>query len=134
MGKLSELTWYGSYPKAVKEEACALLDSLGMLPFRNQTIGSLSGGQRQRTLLARALLCDPEILLLDEPTTGLDKDASNCIQGILHDLKGKKTILMVTHSLFQMTSSIDQAICISNTASVIPKEQMCKHFAMGVYG
>lgn len=133
MGRLSHLSWYGKYPKSVKEDALHLLDSLGMLPFKNQTIGSLSGGQRQKTLLARALLCDPEILILDEPTSGLDKEASNFIQTTLQGLKGKKTILMVTHTLFQMTSTIDHAICISNTAHVVPKEELCKHFAMGIY-
>jgi zinc transport system ATP-binding protein len=133
MGQLSKLSWYGKYPKAVKESALKLLSSLGILGLKNRTIGSLSGGQRQRTLLARALLCDPDILLLDEPTSGLDMEASTFIQNKLQELKGKKTILMVTHSLSEMTSSIDQAICISTTANLIPNNQLCKHYAMGIY-
>ncbi len=133
MGQLSKLTWYGKFPKEIKEKALNLLNSLGILALKNRTIGSLSGGQRQRTLLARALLCDPDILLLDEPTSGLDLEASTFIQSKLQELRGKKTILMVTHSLTEMTQSIDQAICISTTATRIPSNQLCKHYAMGVY-
>ena len=133
MGQLSELSWYGKFPKTVKENALHMLNSLGILVLKNRTIGSLSGGQRQRTLLARALLCDPDILLLDEPTSGLDMEASSYIQNKLQEIRGKKTILMVTHSLSEMTQSIDQAICISTTATRIPNNQLCKHYAMGVY-
>jgi zinc transport system ATP-binding protein len=133
MGELSKLSWYGKFPKEVKDRALELLNSLGILNLKNRTIGSLSGGQRQRTLLARALLCDPEILLLDEPTSGLDMEAATFIQNKLQELRGKKTILMVTHSLSEMNQSIDQAICISTTATRIPTNQLCKHYAMGVY-
>ena len=133
MGELSKLTWYGKFPKAVKERALALIESLGIGSLKNRKIGSLSGGQRQRTLLARALLSDPDILLLDEPTSGLDLEASTAIQSKLQELRGKKTIIMVTHSLSEMTQSIDQAICISQTATLIPNNQLCKHYAMGVF-
>ncbi len=133
MGEMSKLSWYGKFPKAVKDHALSLLDSLGILNLKNRTIGSLSGGQRQRTLLARALLCDPDILLLDEPTSGLDLEASTFIQNKLQEIRGKKTILMVTHSLSEMTQSIDEAVCISTTATIIPSGQLCKHYAMGVY-
>ncbi len=133
MGELSKLSWYGKYPKEVKERAYTLLESFGILALKNRTIGSLSGGQRQRTLLARALLCDPDILLLDEPTSGLDLEASTFIQNKLQELRGKKTILMITHSLSEMNQSIDAAICISGSATLIPKNQMCAHYAMGVY-
>lgn len=133
MGHLSQLSWYGKYPKSVKDNALYLLNSLGILGLKNRTVGSLSGGQRQRTFLARALLCDPDILLLDEPTSGLDMEASAFIQSKLQEIRGKKTILMVTHSLSEMTQSIDQAICISTTATLISNNQLCKHYAMGVY-
>jgi zinc transport system ATP-binding protein len=133
MGELSKLSWYGKYPKEVKQKALALLESFGILALKNRTIGSLSGGQRQRTLLARALLCDPDILLLDEPTSGLDLEASTFIQSKLQELRGKKTILMITHTLSEMNQSIDGAFCISGTATLIPKNQMCAHYAMGIY-
>ena len=131
MGRLKDLTWYGTYPKAIKEEALELLHSLSILHLKDQPIGSLSGGQRQRTLLARALLCHPDILLLDEPTTGLDKEAFACIQSLLHTWQGKKTILLVTHSFLQMP--FDEAICVNKTAKLLQKEHLCQHFAMGVY-
>lgn len=133
MGQLSKLSWYGLFPKEVKERALSLLNSLGILGLKNRTIGSLSGGQRQRMLLARALLCDPDILLLDEPTSGLDAEATLFIQTKLQEIRGVKTVLMVTHSLSDITQAVDQAICISTTATTISHNQLCKHYAMGVY-
>jgi zinc transport system ATP-binding protein len=133
MGELSKLSLFGTYPKEVKEKAEMIMSSLGISNLKNRTIGSLSGGQRQRTLLARALMCDPDILLLDEPTSGLDIEASKIIQEKLQELREKKTIIMVTHSLSEMNQAVDGAICISTTANLIPSNQICKHYAMGVY-
>jgi len=59
----------------------------------------LSGGEKQRLLLARAFLSDPDILILDEPTTALDVDTEHRIMDVLESLRGRKTIIAVTHNL-----------------------------------
>ena len=62
---------------------------------------SLSGGQQQRLCIARALATDPEILLFDEPTSALDPIATASIEELIHDLKNKVTIVIVTHNMQQ---------------------------------
>ncbi len=62
---------------------------------------NLSGGQQQRLCIARALATDPEILLFDEPTSALDPIATASIEELIHDLKEKVTILIVTHNMQQ---------------------------------
>ncbi|MBW1893845.1 MAG: phosphate ABC transporter ATP-binding protein, partial [Deltaproteobacteria bacterium] len=69
--------------------------------------GSLSGGQQQRLCIARALILEPEVILLDEPTSSLDKTASAVIEELLIQLKKRCTILMVSHYLDQVKRIAD---------------------------
>ncbi|MBK8066591.1 MAG: phosphate ABC transporter ATP-binding protein [Rhodanobacteraceae bacterium] len=62
---------------------------------------TLSGGQQQRLCIARALACDPELLLFDEPTSALDPIATGSIEELIHELREKVTILIVTHNMQQ---------------------------------
>ncbi len=73
----------------------AVKDRLGDSPFR------LSGGQQQLLCLARALAVDPEVLLLDEPTSSLDPATTEAIEGLIRSLAGRLTVIMVTHDLAQ---------------------------------
>lgn len=133
MGALSELTWYGKWPKSTKARALELLEEVEMLPYKDAPIGSLSGGQRQRAGFAKALLSNPKILLLDEPTTGLDLNASHFILEKLRLLKGKMTILMVTHTLPDFLDIVDEALCIQNQVQHLPTNEICSHYKIGIY-
>jgi ABC-2 type transport system ATP-binding protein len=84
------------YPKAANWES--LLDQLGLEEKRNAFFGKLSGGQKQRLFIAMALLPDPQLIFLDELTTGLDPQARHAIWDLVHDVRARgKTILMTTH-------------------------------------
>jgi len=79
-------------------------DFIQQLPTGYDTIvgdrgWNLSGGQRQRIALARAILLDPEILILDEATSSLDSESENLIQGYIQEIKGTRTILVVAHQM-----------------------------------
>ncbi|MDD9138516.1 ABC transporter ATP-binding protein [Fructobacillus sp. CRL 2054] len=78
-----------------------LIQELGLSNFQNQKYGSLSGGQKRRVDIARALLNEPDVLFLDEPTTGLDIQTRNAIWALLHNLQKEKglTIVLTTHYL-----------------------------------
>jgi len=78
------------------------LDQVGLLDRGDFLVRQLSHGMRQRAALARALLHDPELVLLDEPYTGLDPHAAAVLRGVLSSLQdGRRTVVMVTHNLTQ---------------------------------
>ena len=85
----------------VRERAVHLLERVGLKDFLLYRPGELSGGQRQRVAVVRALINRPKLLLADEPTGSLDKDASENIADLLVELNGseKVTLIVVTHSL-----------------------------------
>jgi zinc transport system ATP-binding protein len=84
--------------------SCAVgdvLDKVGLTPYASQLVGTLSGGQMQKALIARALLVEPELLVLDEPSTGIDSASQTDIYTLIYNLnrEQKMTILSVEHNL-----------------------------------
>lgn len=132
-GALSQCSWWGSYPKHVKEKAEKALEKVGLCDLKNRAFGTLSGGQAQRVLIARALVSDPEVLLLDEPTASVDARSEEEIHALLLELKGQMTILMVTHDLQAILDKTTTLLCVRKTIhSLLPKEA-CSHYALGLY-
>lgn len=133
LGALSKATFWGAFPETVKRRANELIDRLGLAPHKNKAFGSLSGGLAQRAFLARALLSDPDVLLLDEPTSNMDGASSGAIYELLEPLRGKKAILLVTHDLKTIIEQVDRVLCVQRgVSSFLPKE-VCAHFALGLY-
>ena len=95
----SRAALYGIAGKALKERLNALSEMLDLKPLMNRTVGRLSGGQRRRIDIARALLHSPEILILDEPTTGLDPQTRKMIWDAVRSLREKEnlTVFLTTH-------------------------------------
>jgi zinc transport system ATP-binding protein len=133
MGCLSELTLWGSYSEKSKRKAKEALEQVGMLEKQHQAFGTLSGGQAQRVLIARALASNPEILLLDEPTASIDTEAEGAIYNILSEMKGSKTILMVTHDLQTIHKQAERLLCIQRQLTSFSPNEVCAHFALGLY-
>ncbi|HRD55541.1 MAG TPA: ABC transporter ATP-binding protein [Parachlamydiaceae bacterium] len=133
LGRLSKLPWYGQYSKADKEKAVEALEKVGLLHLSDASFGTLSGGQAQRALIARALVSEPKLLLLDEPTASVDIQAEAEIYQILQSLKGKMTIMMVTHDLGAAINLVKRVILVQGTAAVLDPKEICEHFAVGLY-
>ncbi len=92
------------------EEAC---DKCGLSQVKGRLIGQLSKGNRQRVGLAQALIHDPAVLILDEPTAGLDPNQIAHFRDLLSGLKGKHTIILSTHILPEVEKTADQVLIIA---------------------
>ncbi len=133
LGALSQMSFWGTYPSEVKKRAHEWMDRLGLSEHKNKVFGSLSGGLAQRALLARALLSDPDLLLLDEPTANIDAPSTAVLLELLESLKGKKTILLVTHDLKTIVERVDRVLCVQGEVSSFLPKEVCEHFALGLY-
>jgi zinc/manganese transport system ATP-binding protein/zinc transport system ATP-binding protein len=91
------------------------LEKVGLREFAHQQIGQLSGGQQQRTFLARALIGNPEVLFLDEPTASVDIKTRDEILHLLVDLNRQgMTIVMTTHELNTVAAHLPWVVCVNH--------------------
>lgn len=133
-GRLSHLPWHGRYSQKDKQLASEALNQVGLSKeLHSKAYGKLSGGQAQRVLIARALVSQPQILLLDEPTASVDPQAEADIYQLLNSLKGTMTILMVTHNLKTAISQVERVLCVQGCVLSLKPEEVCEHFGIGLY-
>jgi len=94
-----------------------LLDLVGIAHKKNEHISELSGGEKQRVLIARALIQKPMLLLLDEPTKGLDSNGQDQLLGLLEKIKNqdKTAIVIVDHNINQIIRSCRKILCLNRT-------------------
>ena len=113
MGKLKPGKGWFRHSKEDLRAALQALEQVGMGKYCDQRIGQLSGGQKQRVFIARALVTDPDILLLDEPTASIDTKGQNEFYALLKELNHKITIIIVSHDLMVISGSIKSVICVN---------------------
>jgi zinc transport system ATP-binding protein len=96
-----------------RRAVAAALERVGLGGFDQRPLMALSGGQLQRVLVARALVTEPALLLLDEPAAHLDEQAADALIELLGGLAGPTTIVMVTHDLSCITERLNRVICVN---------------------
>jgi zinc transport system ATP-binding protein len=103
--------WYSPDDKKTTLQA---LKKVNMEPFKKRHISELSGGQKQRVFIARALVSNPQILLLDEPTASIDKDTQLSFYNLLKELNKIVTIVLVTHDIGVISSYVNRVACLNH--------------------
>ncbi len=136
MGALSRLPWWRRPSGEDRRAALAALGRVGMAELAEQTFGQLSGGQRQRVLIARALVQDARVLLMDEPFTGLDRPASERLEELISALAAEgHAVVMATHDLEQ-ARRWDSVLCVNRRQIAIgpPAETLDREVLEATYG
>ncbi len=130
--------WFGGVPKKQRPAIMEALDRLQAAPLARQLLGTLSGGQFQRVLLAAALLQNPELLLLDEPSASIDRRGSEELQLLLHELHATLglTIIFVSHDLHFVSHLATRVGCLNQNFCGLgpPHEVLSEHFLTEAYG
>ena len=133
MGRLSQRPYFGGFNQIDWQESDRWIERLGLGRHKNKTYGELSGGLAQRALLARALINDPDLLLLDEPTANIDAASLEIFLQTLEEVKANKTILLVTHDLKMLVPKVSRLLCVRGKVSILKPSEICEHFALGLY-
>ena len=115
MGRLGIGPRFGWYRAPDRAAARRALTEVEALDLARRRIGTLSGGQLQRVLLARALVSDPEILILDEPTANIDQRMEGDIFDLLATFKARISILVVSHDIAFISGYVHRVACLNRT-------------------
>ena len=129
------------FSKMTQEDSDAVEDAIKRMDIenlKNKMVGTLSGGQRQRVMIARALASKPEILILDEPNTGVDMVSQKRFYGLLSKLNKEEnmTILFITHDIGVIADDIGRLFTINQKATICnnPKEALSCEEVSELYG
>jgi ABC-2 type transport system ATP-binding protein len=107
------LNFHADIHKIKKQRVEEIIDLVGLIDINGKKIGQLSKGYRQRVGLAAALLHDPEVLILDEPTTGLDPNQLKEIRNLIIEIGKTKTVLLSTHIMQEVEAMCDRVVIIN---------------------
>lgn len=120
------------YSKDDVRRASELLSMAGIEDVADKPIGEISGGQMQRAMLCRAIVSEPRLLILDEPTTYVDNRFEKELYALLQELSGRMAIMMVSHDLGTITSVVRSIVCVNrrvhrHDSNVITEEQLLNY-------
>jgi len=124
MGRRSIRGFHPLYSSDDKKATTNALNRVNMIENKKRHISELSGGQRQRVFIARALVSNPKILLLDEPTASIDKDLQINFYNLLKELNKNVTILLVTHDIGVISSYVNRVACLNHFMFTHDDEKM----------
>ena len=128
-GLQTEKGFFGRYSAEDKRRADELLDKMGIAELASNPIGEVSGGQMQRALLCRAIISEPKLLILDEPTNFVDNRFEYEFYNMVRQLSDKMAIVMVSHDLGTITSVVKSILCVNRSvhrhdSNILTEEQL----------
>ena len=115
MGHITSSSFFFKFNKEEIESARKAMQTLEIEDIAKRQIGSISGGQLQRVLIARALVCQPNILILDEPTSNVDMRVEEDIFSLLKNYSEHMTIIVVSHDIAFISGYVDRVACLNRT-------------------
>ncbi|MEJ2760210.1 MAG: ABC transporter ATP-binding protein [Gammaproteobacteria bacterium] len=115
MGRLGVTAPLGRYSSLDRAKAREAMQAVQVDDIADRNIAGLSGGQAQRMLIARALACEPEILILDEPTSNIDLRAEESIFALLKQYNARMTIIIVSHDVAFISAYVNRVGCLNRT-------------------
>jgi zinc transport system ATP-binding protein len=138
MGRVARRGFFAGMSKEDKEKVEDAMKKMDILDLRDRMVGTLSGGQRQRVMIARALASSPEILILDEPNTGVDVVSQQRFYKLLAKLNKEEgiTILFITHDIGVIADDIGRLFTINQKATICndPKKVLSCEEMSDLYG
>lgn len=134
MGRLSAAWRLGPFGRKDRDVAEACLREVGLADLRKRPYAAISGGQQKRVLIARALACEPELLLLDEPAANLDLQAEQQLYELLHSLSRRLTILAVSHDMAFVSKHVRTAICVNRRVHTHRGNELTDEVIQRLYG
>lgn len=133
MGRLARTSWGPRFGKRHVAAALEALESTGTADLAGRRFGELSGGQRQRILIARALAAEAELLLLDEPTTGVDIHRERELLDLLRRLNQRLPVVLVTHDVTLVSSHLRRAAWVNRRVVCYPASELSPELIETLY-
>jgi len=130
-GLMTKRKFFNRFTSEEKDRAYHMLQRFGINSFSQQTVGELSGGQIQRVFLARALVSDPELLILDEPDTFIDNASSINLNEMLTELNKSMAIVLVSHDIGSILSSVKNIACVNKDLHYHSADECTHDFLAG---
>lgn len=134
MGRLGTRRLLQRYVADDDDVVAEALREVDMLHLRDRPMGALSGGQRQRVYIARALATEPRILLLDEPLSGVDPQASTGIYALLSRLNERIAILLISHDMSAISSHVKTVGCLNRRLFYHGQKRITPDMMQAAYG
>ena len=134
MGRLGKTRALGFYTKTDHAAAREMLARVGLEKLQHRPLTALSGGQKQRVLIARALVSEPKLLLLDEPTSSLDDYVEKELYELLQELNKDLSIAVVSHDVAYVSRYVEKVICVNREVHTHPVSEIDNNIIQEMYG